>query len=510
MLDVRSDKKGQRMRFNIGDRVRAVSAFYGGFEQVEGDIGVIVEYSSPVYRVDFPRVTYWSALETDLVLADKPKKPLNVDTTINESLREKSAVRAIETIKGSNFGLTALKVEFEAHFGRSWSDKKCYEYIMEKLSVLGLAELKTTLHNVEHYTSLWHPVKPLVFAKFYNDGSVDSEFTLTLLMDKAENVLLLPKIMDAFTSLGPAMNCNMTTKRAGLHIALIKAKNGHYSPSDIPTAIDKKRFKNFQRSMTMLLPALYFLGSQNKDNQTRSMYHRQPKIGSGQIDGYGPSNPKYSAVSYRGTALEFRVFDTCYDNPQQILDNVVVMKNAIRYWRKDYRSPNLHKICEKVKFGIYSDSAPVKLDNLFVTAEHIDLLNAGLRLLKPNYYTVRQLKAIKDFRVSKRGMVAKLKEAKEKAIQDYKEYEERFQWRCLVQANYIRADKLSVYADTTPKDVIISADKKEVLKEIEKEVKEYVKNEEKNKVSLQTYIAQKIEASYGGRAGYWQLTESGA
>ena len=99
-------------------------------------------------------------------------------------------------------------------------------------------------------------LEAMVYGNFYNDGSVDSEFTFTLPIAKAEYALYF---IEAFNSLGNAIGNGISTGGAGMHIAILNDEDCNYEPGDDNNYIDRTKFQNFRRSMTPLLPALVLL-----------------------------------------------------------------------------------------------------------------------------------------------------------------------------------------------------------------------------------------------------------
>lgn len=312
--------------------------------------------------------------------------------------------------------------------------KACYELIMEKLQQYGLSEYiaeRTISNHKDDYISHWLPKGALSYIEFYNDGSVDSELTFTLKLNKIKNIFLLPKIIQAFKDLGDEVGNGIDIEGAGMHMALLHDSDGIYRPHQECSRVNGERHNNFTKSMTLLLPALYFLSSTS--NQTRGLEYRIPRVSRSlpaNEYGWGTENPKYSAVAYRGNSLEFRIFDTCYDNPEQALDNVVVMSRCLRYWRTTYKPSGLAKITSSTHFG--SDQGR-DLSRLYQTVHHIDLLNAGLRVLKPEYYHIKDIKQQRKFKTTKRTLDSNLKKQFKDAESRYKEYGDRFAWSLRVK-----------------------------------------------------------------------------
>jgi hypothetical protein len=309
----------------------------------------------------------------------------------------------------------------------NWNKESvCHSFIMKKLKELGLAEFKAGDWRNTHagYSTQWHPIAPLKYAEFYRDGSVDSEFTFTLSIEDPKSVFLLPKVIDIWKQLGDAIGGGIDVHRAGMHTAILQDPNCKYP---VPhTQEQQAMFINFQKSMNLFLPALFFLGSGN--NRSRELGFRKPQVS---------SNEKYSAVYYRGQALEYRLFNTCYDNPDTILDNLVVIANTLKYWGPEYRPSGLSKVANGIRFGNEADDS---LERFYCTAAHIDLLNAGLKKLKPSYYTIKDVKKQRAFNRTKRTVKHVLVERAKKATQEYKDYENRVEWEA-------EANRLAVQAD---------------------------------------------------------------
>lgn len=317
-------------------------------------------------------------------------------------------IRAVNLAKKSQFGVKAIKVELEADLDRGCDVEEAHNYIMGRLQNMGLAEVGdewTTLHSGLETT--WEPLRPLTYCEFYCDGSVDSEFTFTLMLDNPENIFLLPKIVEIWNDFCEEYG-TLDVRGAGMHMAFLTSGSYPTQPRNYET-----RFNNFRKSMTMLLPALYFLGASCENS--RGLEYRKPRVG---LDDHR------SAIDYRGGALEFRVFDPCYHTPEMILDNFVVMSRTLKYWTLKYR-PGLERICQQAKFGVdYGND----LDRFYATYTHLDLLNNGLKLLKPGYLKTKDIKRQRKFIRDKNW----LNKAKKYMLRDsqleYQEYRERFIW----------------------------------------------------------------------------------
>lgn len=438
---------------------------------------------------------------------------------MNKLSKPEVVLNAVQRVKASEFGATAIKIELEANLyrkdgGQFEEENDCYDWLMTEFAELGLAEYRPgdwhdlSEHDDGQVSTEWHVMGPLVYADFYNDGSVDSELTLTVALDNAENVLLLPKIVKIWDRFMQAVSeeTGMTPEvnGAGMHMAFLNSPTCTY-----PTRFQSNqlvRYENFRRSMGLLLPALYFLAS--SDDTSRPLQYREPKVT--MYDG-GRSwddrrMDKFSAITYNQGALEFRVFNTCYDHPEVILDNFVVMSNAVcKYWRKVYRDPGMSKITRRTRFGNEMDSS---LARLYVSVEHIDLLNEGLKKLKPSYYTIRELKEQRQFRLSKRTFSGLVSRIRKEARLQYKEYENRFDWdlrafRYEAIATYL-TDKAYEHRNRQNE---LKED--EVIQQAEKVADAIISERKEHKQSLEDFVQQQVREQSNTRSrANWDLVAS--
>lgn len=362
---------------------------------------------------------------------------------------------------------------------RDWGDTNvCHDFVLEQLVDCGLAEPIPTGEDYD-YADTYRPKFPLVFSMFYDDHSVDSELTFTLALTDPEAVFLLPKVIDAFKALGEAVGGNMDTQGAGMHMALLNDPDCEY-PTGYRSG-DRGRFVNFRRSMQLLLPALYFLGSANETS--RGLSYRQPMI-----EEEGFNGTKYFAINYTGGAVEFRIFDTCYDTPEAILDNLVVMGNCMKFWRSEYKNPKLDKITTRTVFGNDSNH---ELSRFYVAVEHVDLLNKGLQLLKPSYYAIGELKAQRKFKVTKRTVGSVINKRRKEATAEYKEYEQRFKWSVKVNRYDYAYTALDSLANRHGRDDV-SPDDPEIQAQVEAEVERRIKDYEASKEEAESYIENRV------------------
>jgi hypothetical protein len=283
-------------------------------------------------------------------------------------------------------------VTSQAENGFSASERGCQKFIMQELKQYGLADddLK--------------PTGALKYLRFYNDGSVDSECTFTIWLRDPSDVFQALHVFEVWNKLGAKFKeytgTDMDTR----------------SEATYPSGFTSEQWdmaRNFKESMNSLMPALYFLASAN--DFSRGLRYRNPGVG---ID------DKYYAIAVRHGAVEFRVFDTCYDNIEQALDNVVVMANCMKLWSATpVKTPVQRKFSGMTyRFGVDSGN---DLKRLYQTNTHIDLLNVGLQFIKPNYMKVRELKRMRKFNITKRTIADIPKRIAKEAELEYNEYEAR-------------------------------------------------------------------------------------
>lgn len=384
---------------------------------------------------------------------------------------------------------------------RDWtSDTVCQDFILEYLSEFGLAKRirndrdRELANNRTGQYGEWTPKGALRYCYFHYDQSVDNECTMTLMITNREDVLLLPELIKAFNALGEAVGNGVGIRNAGMHLSLLNDPDGTYDEDEEPSDAEIQCFRNFRRSMSLLMPALYFLGASSE--RTRSLHFREPGANRGK---------KYSAIHYVGTTLEFRVFDTCYDKPEQVLDNFVVMKNAMRYWNPKYIDPRLDKVVTggKISFGHDSND---RTDRFYSTVEHVDLLNAGLRKLKPSYLTVRGVKKQRGFKASKAKFAKEEAKIRKQAKVEYEEYADRFDWSLAVQRHIWIANLMETRQRATPADMMLTPRRATLESDIKSEVDVMVANQRKKKKSLEQYVQEKVDKALNRQKGNFTLS----
>lgn len=382
--------------------------------------------------------------------------------------------RAIKQTRNSGNKCTALKVEFEANLDRDDYDEDCLRSFLSKASDLLGRDVNLDAIECDDYAETENPMAGMRYIRCYNDGSVDTEITFTIMLDDEELVLALPKLVEAWNSMCKDYGCSIDTDGAGMHMALLNNEYGDY-PSRI-MAEQEMMFDNFRRSMTLLLPALYFLASPS--GVSRSLYYRRPYVRCNS-DSHGSS--KFNAINYKGGAIEFRIFDTCYDNPEAILDNFVVMANTMRYWRRTFLNPGLDKITNHLPFGNDTNRT---LERFYTSETHLQFLSKGLERIKPAYYTISELKKQRGFKTKSSELKKREKLVEKEAQGTYQEYQERFKW----MLTYKRYERLARLVNSTNP----TSDQTAQIAEYERTVDVGISELKRQQNSLQEHIEQYV------------------
>lgn len=381
----------------------------------------------------------------------------------------------------------------------NWSSELfCQDYILEKLVDIGLAERNDTTAraNLRGHYGNFRPKLPMVYCQFYNDHSVDSEFTFTLSLDDNENIFLLPHVLEAFQALGEAVGNGINVSGAGMHTALLNDPECNYGGTQ-SINYNLARYRNFSRSIQLLLPALFFLAS--PDETSRGLSYREPRTGCDEEDGN-----KYSAVFYVHGAIEFRVFQTCYDNPEAILDFFVVIRNCMNYWTEVFKPSGINKITKQMTFG---NDRSMELKRLFCTAQHIDVLNAGLQKLRPSYYTITEIKKQRKFKVTKKEVNGLLDRVRKTAKKDYVEYRERYSFMMEAKRGEYLTNFMYDYIDKH-NGHLAQQDRSKALEEVQKLVTERLEKEIKRIQIEDDYVESRVKVANDINRGMYTLQEN--
>lgn len=391
------------------------------------------------------------------------------------------------------------EIDTEGMINRNWQeDTVCQDFILEFLSQFGLAKRigRSAANNIEAGRRMairgeWMPDGPLRFCYFHYDQSVDSECTMTLMITNPEDVLLLPRLIESWNALGVAVGNGVGIDNAGMHMALLNDPDGLYDENAYRNDDTAVRYRNFKKAMSMMMPALYFLGATG--DETRSTHFREPRV----------ATEKYSAIHYVGTTLEFRVFDTCYDNPDQILDNFVVMRNCMRYWTKTYTNTGMKKLCSQLNFGVNGN---MRTDRFYVSSKHIEVLNAGLAKLKPCYRTIKEIKDQRNFKLNIGVFTARETKARKEAEIAYKEYEDRHEWKMTEMYYDWTRRYLTEQRQLTPAGQMLAAKREELESEAQKKARLIVEQEKATKKSLKKFVDERIQQTLNHHQGDFTLT----
>lgn len=249
-------------------------------------------------------------------------------------------------------GFPWMKFELEAHLFRSssWSETKCSNFIDKFVG----PEL----------------MKKVVFRWFYNDGSVDSELTITLATEDAH---LIIHWIEAFNALAKTIGRGIQTANAGFHIAVM----GNSSYPVTSHYLDPGKIANFATQVTKLMPALLFASTHN--HQTRKLGYRKPVI----------SNNKYSAIAIRCGVFEYRIFDTCYDKPEAVYDKIEIIAATLKFYSHRKNAAKLDQNIPIRDGGIISQ--------IFDNPEIVAALTSSLPYVRPAYKTVDQMRNERGF-----------------------------------------------------------------------------------------------------------------
>lgn len=388
--------------------------------------------------------------------------------------QRRAILEAVDSLKKNPFKTTAIKVELEADINGRDDEDYCFKFLMDYVS----REVHGCDSNVGEYTaSMKNPLPEVSYGEFYDDGSVNSELTFTIKLDNPDNIFLLPIFLEAWNTLAEEAG-GQDVSGAGMHMALLNTSNCSY-PSSV-TQTNYGRFLNFRKSMSLVLPALYFLGTHNK--YSRDLEYRKPSIEcTDEAHGYD----KFHAIGYNRGAIEFRVFDTCYDNPEAIFDNVIVMNNAMKFWKRRYVSSGLENITSEITFG----TSGTTIDRFYTTVKHVDLLDEGLKILKPSYRTLDELKEERGFELTRESLANQETDWIKQATEDYDEYSERFDWSLSELAKKERGHLLASKASRA-----------------ENTINQIIQGRLKAKVPLDKFIGDRLKLHYDMISGAYRIS----
>ncbi len=250
----------------------------------------------------------------------------------------------------------------------------------------------------------------LVYSKFYEDGSVDSEFTFTIHIDHVEDV---NHWINAFKALSEDCgNSEVDVSGAGLHITVIpNSAGGRYPCQDY--GLNPTNVGNFIENVNKLMPALFFLAS--ADHKSRGISYRYPLVAR---DKYDCPQSAVGVCTHNDSCIEYRVFETCYDRPEAFGDYIQVIANTLKF----YSDPSLKVSALGQSFGFnYGDN----IARLYDTPQQLRILNSTIKHIKPVDKSYKKLKqergvnyTIKSLNLEEKKKIAQLRS-------DYQEYHKR-------------------------------------------------------------------------------------
>lgn len=273
-----------------------------------------------------------------------------------------------------NKGFTHMKFELEANFNIEYG--QCEEcegrgsYVDDYDNSVECSYCDATgrtdnnyLTELEGYIVNAIPSKAtekIVFARAYNDGSVDTEYTFTVSL---EGVKYVPDIMKAFQDYCDKNGGDFNIDNAGFHISVLT--DSKY-PCDKP--LNNICVDNFSKQVTRLLPALYHEATAS--NKTRGLEYRPPRV----------TTSKYSSITIHHGAIEYRLFDPCFNKPKQVFEYVKVIANTLRYYSKLKLKKNLYEKFE-IKNNLRQEN---NLGILYSTSQNIKALQSTLKYVNPD------------------------------------------------------------------------------------------------------------------------------
>ena len=218
----------------------------------------------------------------------------------------------------------------------------------------------------------------IIYGRFYNDGSVDSEYTFTI---HAKDAHFLPEIVNSFNKLAEAVGNGMDVDGAGMHIAVLPTEsNGVYPVRNF--ALDDTKLTNFRTEVTKLLPALFIAATSG--NFTRALNYRHPKI----------DFDKYSAIHIvDGRCLEYRLFETCYQRPDAIFEYLETIARTLEY----YKDPS-KKVTNIGKEFVFYDREGIK--GFTSTPDQVRIIKKQLKMVVGKGVTLKSFMKTREIDLS--------------------------------------------------------------------------------------------------------------
>jgi hypothetical protein len=366
----------------IGDTVKVVSStFEPNYDTIQkiGQVGKVCYIGHGTLFIEFSDDTRSCFYHHDLQL-------INEDAPNNDIVKakirpSKKIDKYIANIKKANFDF--IKIELEARLNRfyngdygDYGDANCEDIIMQNLS----REAR----------------KAIVYSEFYNDHSVDSEFTFTMAIMDLPYCL---EVIKAFKKLSEVIGNGLDANGAGMHITLMETSD-YGDLSQLPN----RNLSNFSKEVTKLLPALFIAACSS--NQTRELHFREPRIS---------DDIKYSAIyTHNRTCLEYRIFETCYDRPESLYDFVGTISKTL-----DYYIFSQHKVEAQQQTYTFIDQKGV--DGFLATPEQVKVIQKTFKFVKPDGVSKKSFLHTRGIKISLRQANANKKSQIKKLQLAFKE-----------------------------------------------------------------------------------------
>lgn len=321
-----------------------------------------------------------------------------------------------------------------------WSASMCLAYILKYMGI-EYSELMEG-HTEDSSSARALGLGDMSYAEFYNDGSVDSEFTFTLPIDKAH---LAVKASEAIRALADEIGNGLNVEGAGAHITALWSDS---YPAD--TRLQADKIENFRTEVSKLLPALFLMCS--PDGKSRGMQYRYPRVS---------RNDKYSAIYTHGdTCIEYRLPETCYDEPEMLWEYLSAIAGTLEFYS--------NKVIPMKELG-YVLPETYQVQGMYQTKAALKALNNGLTVLKPTDKTVAEIKRKRKVNVTFKDIARKEAKLMAEAARKYADYIRRWERDRKLQLEYyldvIKAGNIGLSSDQMR--LVAEGRAKEVVEQLE-------------------------------------------
>lgn len=297
--------------------------------------------------------------------------------------------------------------EYHEPHGGDETDEWCEEYLNDQVSEAAR--------------------KARTYSRFYNDGSVDSEFTITLPLTW-EGIGYGVEYIKAMRKLADYIGNGLDVEGAGMHITILNSPTGTFPGGN--RQLNQRYFANFEKQMTKLMPALYLLASE--DNKARPVGdYRRPGVGK---YGHDTAVELSSKTDGSNTAvIEWRVFETCYKRPEMLYDFICTIAKGLEFYGPDKKVEFKRQIGE-ISFV---DDYGAGIHRLYQTSKHIDALNEGLPHLCPDHRSCAEAKRLRNLKVTKKALQRKEARIKQLAAAEWETLKPKNRQD---EASYVKAE----------------------------------------------------------------------